>query len=392
MSDARKIAAEEKAPVMPARAVEGGGKQRPATPTGDDGLARSKHFCGGVVRDFRRRFAHYRTDWTDGLHPRTLSAGMFMFFATFFSTLALGEFIGSETEDHIGVTEYLLMNSVAGIVFSLVGAQPFVVLRPTGPITMLITQIYGVASGVGVDFFPFLATVGLWVGALMMLVAATELSRYVRHLTRFSHDIFACFVCTIYVYDGLKGLSRHFDPSSRPPRGGHKMWGAHGVALLMVNLGATVVAFAYFFSHLGTSRSIPRRMRALFAGYNLTFAIALVAFAAALFDLDFVDYIQLPEHAHPTYMETRSYSRDWWVGASGEVSAHVAAIAIAVPIVLFFYVDQNISSQLSQARLARDLPEIGAERVSSRATRCLAARRRRRCDCARAPTTTPPCS
>ena len=38
MSDARKIAAEEKAPVMPARAVESEGKRRPATPAGDDGL------------------------------------------------------------------------------------------------------------------------------------------------------------------------------------------------------------------------------------------------------------------------------------------------------------------------------------------------------------------
>ena len=65
------------------------------------------------VRDFRRRFAHYRTDWTDGLHPRTLSAGMFMFFATFFSTLALGEFIGSEAEDHIGVGPAGLSDQVA---------------------------------------------------------------------------------------------------------------------------------------------------------------------------------------------------------------------------------------------------------------------------------------
>jgi hypothetical protein len=38
-----------------------------------------------------------------------LSASLYMFFATFASTVALGELARRQTDGHIGVTEYLLL-------------------------------------------------------------------------------------------------------------------------------------------------------------------------------------------------------------------------------------------------------------------------------------------
>ena len=165
----------------------------------------------GIIDDFRRRAAHYRSDWTDGLrNQRTLSAGLFMFFATFSSTVALGHVVSKKTDGAFGVCEYLLMNSFAGIFYSIVGCQPYVVLRPTGPITMLLSKLYAIAGAFGFEYFSFVATTGLWVGIYMAAISAFELCRYTRLLTRFTHDIFAFFVCSIYILDGVRGIFDRF--------------------------------------------------------------------------------------------------------------------------------------------------------------------------------------
>merc|ERR1711998_367431 len=60
------------------------------------------------------------------------------------------------------------------------------------------------------DFFSFLATTGVWVGIYMGLIAAFELSRFTRLFTRFTHEIFACFVCSVYISDGIRGIVSEF--------------------------------------------------------------------------------------------------------------------------------------------------------------------------------------
>ena len=82
-----------------------------------EGLQRFPGACGGLVDDYRRRCSFCMTDYTNGLvyWSKTLSAGLFMLFATLFSTIALGALVEKETDSRIGLSEYLLMNSVAGI-------------------------------------------------------------------------------------------------------------------------------------------------------------------------------------------------------------------------------------------------------------------------------------
>jgi hypothetical protein len=51
----------------------------------------------------------YLSDLHDALTPKTLSAALYMFFATFASTVALGELARQQTDGRVGVTEYLLL-------------------------------------------------------------------------------------------------------------------------------------------------------------------------------------------------------------------------------------------------------------------------------------------
>ena len=50
----------------------------------------------------------------------------------------------------------------------------------------------------------------MWVGLMLIGVAAFDLSRYIVLCTRFLHDIYAVFVCTIYIADGIEGVVDRF--------------------------------------------------------------------------------------------------------------------------------------------------------------------------------------
>lgn len=82
-----------------------------------EGLQRFPGVCGGLADDYKRRCHFCLSDYTNGLvyWSKTLSAGLFMLFATLFSTIALGALVEKETNQRIGLSEYLMMNSISGV-------------------------------------------------------------------------------------------------------------------------------------------------------------------------------------------------------------------------------------------------------------------------------------
>ena len=175
---------------------------------GGEGLTRIGFMFGGVVDDYKRRLPHYLSDLKDGFTGKTVSSAMFMFLATACSTIALGVVIQKATAcpqnpstvancrpgtSYLGVTEYLAMNAIAGMVHALLGCQPLLVLRPTGPITAFLGLVFNTAVSLDLNFSALLACTGVFIGLYMTLIAAFEVSRHTALLTRFIHDIFAFF-------------------------------------------------------------------------------------------------------------------------------------------------------------------------------------------------------
>ena len=315
----------------------------------DEGLRRIGCFMGGVLDDYRRRSRYLVSDWTDGFSRKTIPAALFMFFATFTSTVALGEHMNRESHGKLGVTEYLLMNSISGVAYAFFGCQPYVVLRPTGPITLLILEIYLIADSFSLDFYRLLANTGLWVGVLMLVIAGLELSRFITKLTRFSHDIFAFFVCTIYIGDGVVGVSHRLSDAASK--------GFKGDALLALNFALLVVILALWFNSVGSTVFFTRTLRDAIVSYALTLSVALVSALANIYtrSVDHADdqpddnatgfdimYITTPSPFGPTT------ERSWWVGLAPLGAELGVGFLAAVPIVIFFYLDQNISSLLTQ--------------------------------------------
>ena len=82
---------------------------------------------------------------------------------------------------------------------SLLGCQPLLVLRPTGPITAITIKLSTIADTLHLDFNQYLAATGVCIGLLMAVCACLELSRHIRRITPFTHEIFAIFVRSLYL-------------------------------------------------------------------------------------------------------------------------------------------------------------------------------------------------
>eukprot|EP01059_Diplonema_ambulator_P015316 TRINITY_DN26425_c0_g1_i1.p1 TRINITY_DN26425_c0_g1~~TRINITY_DN26425_c0_g1_i1.p1 ORF type:complete len:555 (+),score=153.62 TRINITY_DN26425_c0_g1_i1:34-1665(+) len=312
---------------------------------GEAGLRRIGVFMGGVADDYRRRLPYYWSDVVDGCHMKSVSSALFMFFATFFSTVALGVLIQDNTDKAIGTEEYLLMNSIAGMLHALLGCQPLLVLRPTGPITAIITTLHSLSSSFDLDFHQYLAATGIFVGLYMTLVAGFEMSRWIAHLTRYTHEIFAFFVCSIYIHDGVADIVKHFHVDTDE---------AFGKSIFLVMMACLTFTLSMFLNFAPSWNMFTPTIREFASDYAVTIAVFVTIGVSYMFGSHAeVDRVEMPDAIFTPTNETRSWLVDF-TGAPFRLWPLAAASAL--PIVFFFYMDQNVSSlytQLPSMRLVK---------------------------------------
>jgi len=311
-----------------------------------------------------------------------------MFFATLLPTVALGMAIQHQTSDRMGLTEYLISNSVTGVINAAVGPQPMLILNPTGPITAITEKISALADRVHVDYFVLYAATGLFVCIYLVITAACGWSRHIRYMTRFTYEIFGCFVCSIYVQSGIHGTMLHFESSAISPT-------EHfGSALFSAVCAVATCAIALWLSGARRWKSLPVPLLGFLADYGLTISVVVVTLVSywpraqpvkrlEIFGDRFGPTCWMPTLGLPlkrvgdetAVCATRAcYAEDhvpygvdhrpWFVWSfEGSSDACIDILytlglgaLIALPISFFFYMDQNISSLLCQ------LPELKLKR------------------------------
>lgn len=60
----------------------------------DDPLRRTGRPFGGLIRDVRRRYPHYLSDFRDALDPQCLAAVIFIYFAALSPAITFGGLLG----------------------------------------------------------------------------------------------------------------------------------------------------------------------------------------------------------------------------------------------------------------------------------------------------------
>ena len=159
---------------------------------------------GGIKRDLKRRGEHYVSDWTDGLTSQSVAVVCFMFFACVAPAVAFGSLLdkatgGSDNEyckkhpdclgeecpcvGDIGVMEMLVSSGCCGIIYAIIGGSPLTVLGGTGPVLVFTGILSKFAHSMEVEFLPFYAWTGVWVGVMSLILAATDSAVLVNRVT-----------------------------------------------------------------------------------------------------------------------------------------------------------------------------------------------------------------
>lgn len=64
--------------------------EKPPEEPREDPLARTGYPFGGMVKDLKRRYRHYVSDYTDALNPQVLAAVIFIYFAALSPAITFG--------------------------------------------------------------------------------------------------------------------------------------------------------------------------------------------------------------------------------------------------------------------------------------------------------------
>ncbi|CAF3766130.1 unnamed protein product [Rotaria socialis] len=176
----------------------------------EDPFLRRGFVFGGVYHEMRRRYAHFKSDFLDACSLRCSISLIFMSIACLAPALTFGGIIADKTCNRLGVNEMLIASSINGFLFGLFSGQPLLILGPTGPFLVFEEVVYDLCQSLDADFWTVRCCVSLWTTFFIIMLVAFEGSFMIRHVTRFTEEIFALIIALVYLYEPFKKLYKIF--------------------------------------------------------------------------------------------------------------------------------------------------------------------------------------
>ena len=111
----------------------------------------------------------------------------------------------------------LIATAWCGIVYALIGGQPMMIYGGTGPVLAFTEILYNMSVSIDVPFLTFNAWIGIWICIYMLLASFGSLNRIIAYATRFTDEIFALLISTIFIINALgspnssTGVFHYFD-------------------------------------------------------------------------------------------------------------------------------------------------------------------------------------
>ncbi|KAG4126884.1 hypothetical protein ERO13_D10G183301v2 [Gossypium hirsutum] len=98
----------------------------------------------GMIKDIKGRSAFYKQDWTNALRSgfRILAPTFYIFFASALPVIAFGEQLSRDTDDAFGAVETLTSATSCGIIHSILGGQPLLIVGVAETTIIMYTYLY----------------------------------------------------------------------------------------------------------------------------------------------------------------------------------------------------------------------------------------------------------
>ncbi|KAM6914221.1 solute carrier family 4 member 1a (Diego blood group) [Lycodopsis pacificus] len=185
-------------------------EEKPPVVPREDPLARTGYPFGGMVKDLKRRYRHYISDYTDALNPQVLAAVIFIYFAALSPAITFGGLLADKTEKWMGVSELMISTSIQGVIFCLIAAQPVLVIGFSGPLLVFEEAFYSFCKSQNIEYIVGRIWVGMWLILIVIIIVAVEGSFLVRFISRFTQEIFSILISLIFIYETFSKLIKIF--------------------------------------------------------------------------------------------------------------------------------------------------------------------------------------
>ncbi|XP_033911474.1 solute carrier family 4 member 1b (Diego blood group) isoform X2 [Acipenser ruthenus] len=255
----------------------------------DDPLRRTGRPFGGLVKDIKRRYPHYISDITDALNPQVLAAVIFIYFAALSPAVTFGGLLGEKTKNWMGVSELLVSTAVQGVLFSLVGAQPLLVIGFSGPLLVFEEAFFGFCESQGFEYIVGRVWIGFWLILIVVVIVAFEGSFLVRFISRFTQEIFSFLISLIFIYETFfklykifkqHPLLKNYDPpnsnadNSTASSTSNVSYPNTALLSLVLMFGTFLIAF--FLRKFKNSMFLPGKIRRIIGDFGVPISILIM--------------------------------------------------------------------------------------------------------------------
>ncbi|XP_058035271.1 anion exchange protein 2 isoform X1 [Ahaetulla prasina] len=327
-----------------------------------DPLQRTGRPFGGLVRDVRRRYPKYLSDFRDALDPQCLAAVIFIYFAALSPAITFGGLLGEKTEGLIGVSELIISTAIQGVLFCLLGAQPLLVIGFSGPLLVFEEAFFTFCTSHGMEYLVGRVWIGFWLILIVLAIVAFEGSFLVRFVSRFTQEIFAFLISLIFIYETFFKLIKIFQAhplhgcgngtsdllgleNGTISRDALEMTGQPNTALLSLVLMAGTFFIAFFLRKFKNSRFFPGRVRRVIGDFGVPIAILLMVLVDSSIQDTYTQKLSVPSG----FSVTSPDKRGWVINPLGSSEAFpvwmmVASVLPAVLVFILIFMETQITT------------------------------------------------
>nr|CAD61187.1 anion exchanger 3 [Leucoraja erinacea] len=322
-----------------------------------DSLERTNRLFGGLIRDVRRRYPQYLSDIRDAFNVQCLAAIIFIYFAALSPAITFGGLLGAKTEGLIGVSELIVSTSIMGIVFSLLGAQPLLIIGFTGPLLVFEEAFYNFSKDQHIDYLTGRVWIGFWLMFIVLITVALEGSFLVRYVTPFTQEIFAFLISAIFIYETFKNLLIVF--AAHPLLKSYPVFPElegnvtkdlvvimqPNTALLSLVLMVGTFFTAYFLRKFRNNRFLAGSVRRTIGDFGIPIAILVMLLVDISVPDTYTEKLNVPLHFSVTAPEKRR----WFIHPLGKDNGFPIwmIFGAAIPAILLFiliFMETNITT------------------------------------------------
>lgn len=313
----------------------------------------------GIKNDLRGRLMCYKQDWTGGIRAglRIWAPTTYIFFASAIPVISFGEQLERNTDGVITAVQTLVSTSICGIIHSIIGGQPLLILGVAEPTVIMYTFMFNFAKerpDLGRNLFlAWTGWVCVWTAILLFLLAILGACSIINRFTRIAGELFGLLIAMLFMQQAIKGLVDEF---RTPEREDSKSIAFIPSWRFSNGMFALVLSFGLLLTALKSRKARSWRygsgcLRSLIADYGVPLMV-----------LVWTGVSYIPSGSVPHGIPRRLLSPNPWSPGAYENwtvikdMVHVPIVYIigafipATMIAVLYYFDHSVASQLAQQK------------------------------------------